>query len=87
MNREDLIQEVKKLIIDTCELEDISADDIVTEEPLFNDGLGLDSIDALEIGVAIQKKYGVVLDAESSETKKHFRSVESLVDLIQSQAD
>ena len=48
--------ELKQLIIDTLELEDIAADDIVSSEPLFNDGLCLDSIDALELGVALQKR-------------------------------
>ena len=70
------------MIIKTLELEDISPDEIDSEEPLFNDGLGLDSIDALELGVALQKGYGIKLDAEAEETKQHFYSVASLARLV-----
>lgn len=84
MMTESLTLEIKKLIISTLELEDISPEDIETDEPLFNDGLALDSIDALELGVAMQKKYGIKLDAESEETKKHFFSVASLAALVSS---
>lgn len=52
--------------------------DIDSEAPLFGDGLGLDSIDALELGIAIKKKYQVKLDAESEDTKKHFHCVRNL---------
>ena len=64
-----LEQEVKELIIDVLQLEDISPKDIDTDAPLFVDGLGLDSIDALELGVAVQKKYQVKLDASNSSNK------------------
>ena len=64
--------ELKQLIIDVLELEDIAAEDIISSEPLFNDGLCLDSIDALELGVALQKRYGIKLDAKTEETKNHF---------------
>lgn len=82
MNRDLLELEVKQLIISTLELEDITPDEIESSEPLFNDGLALDSIDALELGVALQKKYGIKLDAESEDTRKHFYSVASLAALI-----
>ncbi|WP_245593970.1 phosphopantetheine-binding protein [Arenimonas metalli] len=59
-------------------LEDIAADDIDAEAPLFNEGLGLDSIDALELGLALQKRYGVTLAADSEETRQHFASVRAL---------
>ncbi|WP_460457520.1 phosphopantetheine-binding protein [Arenimonas alkanexedens] len=59
-------------------LEDIVADDIDVEAPLFNEGLGLDSIDALELGLALQKRYGVTLAADSEETRQHFASVRAL---------
>ncbi|WP_425480635.1 phosphopantetheine-binding protein [Arenimonas daejeonensis] len=59
-------------------LEDITAEDIDPEAPLFNEGLGLDSIDALELGLALQKKYGVTLAADSEETRQHFASVRAL---------
>ena len=54
----ELELEIKQLIIDTLMLEDIKPEDIDSAEPLFVEGLGLDSIDALELGVALQKKYG-----------------------------
>jgi acyl carrier protein len=78
-----LEQEVKQLIIDELQLEDMTAADIDSDAPLFVDGLGLDSIDALEIGVALQKRYGITLSAESQETRKHFASVRALASLIE----
>ncbi|AKZ64200.1 acyl carrier protein [Herbaspirillum hiltneri N3] len=80
----DLDQEIKELIIDVLQLEDIRPSDIDAAAPLFGDGLGLDSIDALELGVALQKRYGVALSANSEETRKHFASVQSLAALIAS---
>lgn len=73
-----LEQEIKELIVATMSLEDIGADDIDTDAPLFNEGLGLDSIDALELGLALQKRYGVTLAADSEETRPHFASVRTL---------
>ena len=70
--------EIKQLIITTMSLEDIAADDIDAEAPLFKEGLGLDSIDALELGLALQKRYGVTLAADSQETRQHFASVRAL---------
>jgi len=80
----DLDQEIKELIIDVLQLEDIGPADIDATAPLFGDGLGLDSIDALELGVALQKRYCVALSANSEETRKHFASVQSLAALIAS---
>ena len=79
----DLAQQIKELIITTLDLEDITVDDINTEEALFVEGLGLDSIDALELGLALQRKYGIKLDGDSQENKKHFASVSSLVELVE----
>lgn len=78
-----LEQEVKALIIDVLQLEDISAVDIDTDAPLFVEGLGLDSIDALELGVALQKRYGISLSADSEDTRRHFVSVRALAALIE----
>ena len=78
-----LEQEVKELIIDVLQLEDIAPADIDSEAPLFVQGLGLDSIDALEIGVALQKRYGITLSAESQETRRHFASVRALASMIE----
>lgn len=75
---EPLEQEIKLLIIEALNLEDVGADDIDPDAPLFVDGLGLDSIDALELGLALQKRYGVTLSAESEETRRHFASVRAL---------
>ncbi|MGZ5009773.1 MAG: phosphopantetheine-binding protein [Methylobacter sp.] len=75
--------ELKQLIIDTLDLEDISVADIDSQSPLFNDGLGLDSIDALELGLAIRKKYNVKIDAEKEDVVKIFASVSTLADYIQ----
>jgi acyl carrier protein len=77
-----LEQELKQLIIDTLDLEDITVDDIDSQEALFVEGLGLDSIDALELGLALQKRYGVKVEADSEETKKHFASVHNLAQLV-----
>jgi len=76
--------ELKQLIIDALDLEDISVADIDSDAPLFNDGLGLDSIDALELGLAIRKKYQVKIDAEKEDVVKIFSSVSTLADYIQS---
>ena len=78
-----LEQEVKELIVDVLQLEDIEAADIDSEAPLFVEGLGLDSIDALEIGVALQKRYGITLSPEAQETRRHFASVRALASMIE----
>jgi acyl carrier protein len=75
--------EVKEFIISTLRLEDITPVDIVSDEPLFGTGLGLDSVDALEIGVALQKKYGIKLDSKSEESRAHLTSVRSLANLVE----
>ena len=75
--------EVKQLIIDVLQLEDIGSDDIDSDAPLFVEGLGLDSIDALELGVALQKRYGISLSADSEDTRRHFTSVKALAALIE----
>ena len=78
-------QEVQEMIIDVLQLEDIGPDDIKAEEPLFVEGLGLDSIDALELGVALQKRYGISLSADSEDTRRHFASVRALAALVETQ--
>lgn len=82
---DELKQELKELIIEELALEDVSPEDIVDDEPLFIEGLGLDSIDALELGLAVKKKYGIKLDANNEETKKHFASINSLAEFISQQ--
>ena len=82
---EKLHHDLKALIIDVLNLEKITPEDIDTQAPLFGDGLGLDSIDALELGLAIKNQYSIVLSSESEETKKAFYSVKTLADFIISQ--
>jgi acyl carrier protein len=80
----ELKTELKQLVIDALDLEDVTVDDIDSSEPLFIEGLGLDSIDALELGLALQKRYGIKLAADSEETRKHFASIDSLAELVAS---
>lgn len=77
-----LKEEIKKLIIASVELEDITPADIDDDAPLFGTGLSLDSIDALELGVALKKKYNIKLSAEDQENRKHFASVSALAAFI-----
>ncbi len=79
-----LKEEIKLLIIQSLALEDITPADIDNAAPLFNEGLGLDSIDALELGLALQKRYGITLSADSQETRSHFSSVDALAALVAS---
>ena len=76
--------ELKQMIIDTLDLEDIEAAEIDDEEALFVDGLGLDSIDALEIGLMLQVQYGINLKSDSEETRQHFTSIKALAELVES---
>ncbi|MGH6627215.1 MAG: phosphopantetheine-binding protein [Burkholderiaceae bacterium] len=79
--------EIKQLIIEALDLEDTTADDIADDAPLFGaDGLGLDSIDALELGVALRKKYRLQVEANDAGNREHFRSVSSLANLVQARA-
>jgi acyl carrier protein len=78
----DLNLELKQLIIETLDLEDVEPADIVDDQPLFVDGLGLDSIDALEIGLMLQVNYGINLKSDGDETRQHFTSVNALAALV-----
>lgn len=75
---DSLEREIKELIVEALMLDDVSADDIDSNAPLFVEGLGLDSIDALELAIAIDKKYGVKIKAEDENTREIFRSVKNL---------
>ncbi|AHY44379.1 acyl carrier protein [Stutzerimonas decontaminans] len=79
---QQLQREIKQLIIDALGLEDLGPDDIVADQPLFGEGLGLDSVDALELGLAIQKRFGIKIDADAKDTRKHFASVDSLAAFV-----
>jgi len=76
------ILELKELIISGLNLEDVAPGDINDDEPLFGDGLGLDSVDALELGLLVQKKYGIVLNSKTQNLKQIFSSVASLAQYI-----
>ena len=82
---ENLKLRIKEVIISSLELEDIRPDDIDDAAPLFGSGLGLDSIDALELGVALKKSFGVKFSSESEENKNHFASVDALAAYIDAQ--
>lgn len=77
----ELVKELKDEIIEALNLEEMTADDIDENEPLFGEGLGLDSIDALELIVLLEKKYGIKL-ADPAEGKKIFISVASIADYV-----
>ena len=80
-----LLQELKSFIVETMNLEDIAPADIADDTLLFaDDGLALDSIDALELVLALKKKYGVALEANDDQTRQHLRSVATLAALIRS---
>ena len=79
----NLKQKIKELIINVLELEDVKPENIVDSEPLFGEGLGLDSIDALELGIALKSKFGVKFSAENTDNKKHFASVDALAAYIE----
>ena len=74
--------EIKQLIISALNLEDVRPEDIDASAPLFGEGLGLDSIDALELGLALQKRWGISQSADSDETRRHFASVRALANLV-----
>lgn len=78
----DLQLEIKHLIIEALGLEDMVAADIGADLPLFGEGLGLDSVDALELGLAIQKRFAIKIDAEAKDTREHFASVASLAAFV-----
>ncbi|HVZ99875.1 MAG TPA: phosphopantetheine-binding protein [Caulobacterales bacterium] len=75
--------ELKALIIDVLNLEDVTPEEISSDEDLFgNSGLALDSIDALEIGVGLQKRYGLKIDPEEKNLAEHFRNIRSLAAFV-----
>jgi acyl carrier protein len=83
---DDLKYQIKELIISALELEDIKPENISDSAPIFGEGLGLDSIDALELGIALKKKFGVKFSAENADNKKHFASVDALAVYITAEA-
>ena len=81
----DLEHQIKQLIIDSLALEDITPADIGSEDALFgDDGLGLDSVDALELGLAVQKTFGFQLDGEKDNLRDNFANVKTLAEFVRS---
>jgi acyl carrier protein len=80
----ELESEIKELLISALRLEDVTPESIDPEAPIFGEGLGLDSIDALELGIAVQKKYGIKMSADAAENKTHFASVRNLARFVES---
>lgn len=79
---DSLEHEIKELIIEALNLEDLQPEDIDTDAPLFGEGLGLGSIDSLELGLAIKNHFNIKLSGSSEELREHFKSVRTLADLI-----
>lgn len=80
----DLRTELKILIIQSLELEGVGVEDIKNDEPLFSEGLGLDSIDALELGMALKRKYNITLSSNKEENKQYFYSIDTLSKFVRS---
>ena len=85
MNLEETEKKVKEIIVSSLDLEGVSPSDIDTESPLFGEGLGLDSIDALELGMAIKREFGIAFSKDSVDNKRIFRSVRTLAEHIERQ--
>jgi acyl carrier protein len=81
----ELVEELKRLIIDALLLEDMSPEKIGADDPLFGEGLGLDSIDALEIALALEQKYGITVDEDAEDNQARFASVTSLANFVAGQ--
>ena len=86
--KEEIQNDIKNIIIQSLDLEDVKPEDIDTEAPLFvpGEGLSLDSIDASELGVALKKKFGISFSQNEADNKKHFYSVATLSDFISKNA-
>ena len=85
MNRAEIENKLKEIVVSALDLEDLTAADIETDVPLFGEGLGLDSIDALELGMAVKKTFGVTFSSDPAENRKIFYSVRTLADFIEQQ--
>ena len=83
MATEETIAKIKELVVSSLDLEDVSPSDIETEAPLFGEGLGLDSIDALELGMAVKKAFGITFSKNPADNKQTFYSVKTLADYVE----
>nr|WP_079214133.1 phosphopantetheine-binding protein [Ventosimonas gracilis] len=80
-----LEDELKTLLIDALGLEDMTPADIDNQAGLFGDGLGLDSVDALELGLALQKRYQITIDPQTHNMREHFANIANLAAFVRSQ--
>jgi acyl carrier protein len=80
-----LQQDIAQLIIDTLNLEDVTVADIPPDLPLFGEGLGLDSVDALELALALQKRYDIRIASDSKDARQHFTTVATLAAFVQAE--
>ncbi len=80
-----LEQDIARLIIDTLNLEDLKPGDIPPDQPLFREGLGLDSVDALELALALQKRYGIRVESDAKHAREHFATVANLAAYVAAQ--
>jgi acyl carrier protein len=85
-NTDKLELDLKRLIVSALNLEDIEPEQIDSDEPLFGDGLGLDSIDGLELGMVIRKTYNVKIQSVNGEVREIFRTVRSIAQFIATQS-
>jgi acyl carrier protein len=83
MSRATLESELKHLLVEALMLEGQEATDIDSDSPLFGEGLGLDSIDALELGMAISKRYGIEINAEDESVRTAFSSISALAEYVE----
>ena len=82
-NQTEAERELADLLVESLNLDDVAAESIDPEAPLFNTGLGLDSIDALELALAISKKYGYQLRSDNEDNRRIFASLRALSEHIQ----
>lgn len=85
MTREEIETKLKETVVSALDLEDLTPADIETDVPLFGEGLGLDSIDALELGMAVKKAFGVSFSSNPADNKQIFHSVKTLADYVEAQ--
>ena len=85
MTRAETEAKLKETVVSSLDLEDLTPTDIETDVPLFGEGLGLDSIDALELGMAVKKAFGITFSSNPAENRQIFRSVKTLADYVESQ--
>ena len=82
MKRTELEDQIRQVILSSVEVDGLTAADLGADRPLFVEGVGLDSIDALEIGAALRRKFQVKFKANSAENREHFRTVSTLATFI-----